>query len=123
MNIFSQDSKRTELRRIPLFAALPRHRFDLLARTADVVEVPAEVELIREGGSGHEFFAISEGEVEVSQSGTPIATEQAGDVFGEIALLHGVPRTATVRTTAPSRLFVLDARSFRSVLADRFAPR
>jgi CRP-like cAMP-binding protein len=123
MNIFSQDSKRTELRRIPLFAALPRRRFDLLARTADVVEVPAEVELIREGAGGHEFFAISEGEVEVSQGGTAIATEQAGDVFGEIALLHGVPRTATVRTTAPSRLFVLDARSFRSVLADRFAPR
>jgi hypothetical protein len=58
-NIFSRtDRKRDELGAIPLFAELPRHRFELLARTADVVEVPAGTELIREGETGHEFFAI-----------------------------------------------------------------
>ena len=120
MGFFSRDPKRDELRRIPLFSTLPRWRLDLLTRTADVIEVPAGTELIREGESGLEFFAISEGEVEVSQGGRTIATEQAGDVFGEIALLHRIPRTATVRTTTSSRLFVLDARAFRSVLADSF---
>jgi CRP-like cAMP-binding protein len=98
MSIFSRDPKRDELRQIRLFAALPRRQLDLLTRTADVVEVPAGTELIRE--AGREFFAISEGEVEISKAGTPIATEQAGDVLGEIALLYGIPRTATVRTTA-----------------------
>ena len=121
MNIFSRNPKRTELRHIPLFATLSRRELDLLARTADIVEVPAGTELIREGESGGEFFAIAEGEVEISRDGTPIATEQAGDVFGEIALLHGIPRTATVRTTAPSRLFVLNAQAFRSILAGSFA--
>ena len=120
MNIFSRDPKRDELRRIPLFARLPRRRLDLLSRTADVVEVPAGTELIREGERGREFFAISAGEVEISQAGRPIATEGAGDVFGELALLYGIPRTATVRTTASSRLFVLESRAFHSVLADSF---
>jgi trk system potassium uptake protein len=121
MNFFSKDPKREELRSIPIFAGLPRHEFELLARNADVVEVPAGTELIREGETGREFFAIADGEVEISKEGEPIATEEAGDVFGEIALLYGVPRTATVTATTPSRLFVVDQRAFRSVLADSFA--
>jgi hypothetical protein len=114
------DPKRTELRRIGLFAALPRKRFDLLVRTADIVEVPAGTVLIREGEIGHEFFAIAEGEVEVSSGGEAIR-EQAGDVFGELALLYGIPRTATVMTTSPSRLFVLTAQGFQSVFAPCFS--
>jgi len=121
MKLFSKDTKRDELKRIPLFAELPKREFEILARNADVVEVPAGTELIREGESGREFFAIAEGEVEVSQAGRPIATEETGDVFGEIALLHGIPRTATVTATEPSRLFVVDQRAFRSLLADSFA--
>ena len=121
MNFFSKDTKRDELRSIPLFAQLPRRAFDLLVRNADVFEVPAGTELIREGENGREFFAIAEGEVEISKAGRAIATEETGDVFGEIALLYGVPRTATVTATEPTRLFVVDQRAFRSVLADSFA--
>jgi CRP-like cAMP-binding protein len=121
MNVLTRDPKREGLRHIPLFAGLPRRKLDLLTRTADLVEVPPGTELIREGETGHEFFAIADGEVEVSQGGVPIATEVDGDVFGELALLHGIPRTATVTTTAPSRLWVLNAQAFRSVLADSFA--
>jgi CRP-like cAMP-binding protein len=120
MSIFANDLKQQELRRIPLFATLPRRELKLLARTADLVDVPAGKELIHEGETGREFFAIAEGEVEISQNGKPIATEQAGEFFGEIALLHDVPRTATVTATTPSSLFVLTAQAFRSILASRF---
>jgi CRP-like cAMP-binding protein len=121
MRLFSHDAKRDELRAIPLFAGLPSRDFELVARNSDLVEVPAGTTLIREGDYGREFFAIAEGEVEISRDGTPIATEQAGDVFGEIALLHDVPRTATVRATTPLRLYVLTAPAFRGLLAERFA--
>jgi hypothetical protein len=114
-----RDPRRAELERIPMFAALSRQRFDLLVRTADVIDVPADTVLIREGETGREFFAIAEGEVEISSGGAAI-TEQAGDFFGEFALMYGVPRTATVRTTAPSRLFVLHAQAFRSIVAHSF---
>ena len=114
------DPKRVELRRIPLFAALPRQRFDLLVHTADVVDVPAGKVVVREGETGREFFAIAQGEVEISSGGAAIK-EQAGAVFGEFAILYGVPRTATVRTTAPSRLIVLSAQAFRSILSPSFA--
>ena len=106
-----------ELGRIPLFAGLPQDRFDLLAGNAEVVTVPAGTELIREGDPGDEFFAIADGEVEISKRGRRVATERAGGVFGEIALLRGIPRTATVTTTAPSRLFVLQAQAFHSLVA------
>jgi len=117
------DPKRAALRRIPLFATLPRQRFDLLVRTADVVDVPAGTEVIREGDRGREFFAIADGQVEISKGGRAVAIENAGDVFGEIALLHGIPRTATVTTTEPSRLFVLTPQGFRSLVAPSFADR
>jgi CRP-like cAMP-binding protein len=121
MNIFTRNEKREDLSHIPLFATLPRKRRELLERTADLIEVPAGTELIREGDEGHEFFAIAEGEVEISKDGSTIAIEEAGDVFGEIALLYGIPRTATVRTTVPSRLYVLNKQAFRSIVADSFA--
>src|SRR5438552_3666502 len=121
MNFFSHDPKRDELKAIPLFAQLPHRDFGLVARNSDVVDVPAGATLIREGDSGHEFFAIAEGEVEISQSGTHVATEHAGDFFGEIALLHDIPRTATVTAKTPVRLYVLTSHAFRSLLADRFA--
>src|SRR5215471_17699447 len=116
----SHDTKREELRRIPLFAELTRKQLDLLTRNTEILEVPAGKMLIKEGKSGHEFFAISEGAVKISKAGTEVAVGGAGDVFGEIALLHGVPRTATVTTTVPSRLFVLTRQAFRSLLVPSF---
>jgi CRP-like cAMP-binding protein len=121
MSLFAHDPKRDELRAIPLFAELPKREFELLTRNSDLVEVPAGATLIREGDRGYEFFAIAEGEVEISQGGTPIATEGAGDVFGELALLHDIPRTATVKAKTPARLYVLTDRAFRSLLAGSFA--
>src|SRR6478736_2176990 len=114
MNLFSHDPKRDELKGIPLFAELPSRDFE-------VVELPVGTTVIREGDRGREFFAIADGEVEISQGGTPVATERAGDFFGEIALLHDVPRTATVKAKTPLRLYVLTSRAFRSLLAARFA--
>jgi CRP-like cAMP-binding protein len=123
MRLFGRDAKTEALRRIPLFAQLSRRQLELLALNADAVDVPPGTRIVREGELGQEFFAIEDGEVEVTKGGKRIATERSGDFFGEIALLENKPRTATVTTIAPSRLFVLTAQAFRSLLADAPAVR
>ncbi len=69
-----------------------------------------------EGEPGDRFYLIEEGEVEVFEQGTYRRNEGPGESFGEIALLHDVPRTATVRTTAPTRLLALEREQFLSAV-------
>jgi len=65
MNIFTRDPKRKELSHIPLFATLPRQRLELLTRTADVIEVPAGTELIREGEPVASMYLLVDGTLRV----------------------------------------------------------
>jgi CRP-like cAMP-binding protein len=55
---------------------------------------------------------IVHGDVSVTQDGQVIAERTSGDHLGEIALLRDVPRTATVTTTTPTELLVLDRVAF-----------
>lgn len=114
MRLFTKDPKIDALKRVPLFAELPRHELELLARNTDEIDVSTGDVLVREGETGREFFAIADGEVEVDKGHKRLAS---GDYFGEIALLEETPRTATVRATAPTHLFVLTRQGFDSFVA------
>jgi 3-mercaptopyruvate sulfurtransferase SseA/class 3 adenylate cyclase len=103
-------------------AKLPQRELRLLAPSAELIDVPAGTELIREGEMAREFFAIAHGEVEISEGGIAIATAEAGDFFGEIGLLFAGRTTATVTAKVPSRVHVVKAQAFRSVLAGGPAP-
>ena len=59
---------------------------------------------------------ILDGEASASRGGVPVATLGPGDFFGELGLLDGPRRTATVTATTPMRLLVVGAREFRSML-------
>jgi CRP-like cAMP-binding protein len=74
--------------------------------------------LIRQGDLGDRFFVLERGAAEAEVDGTIVATYGPGDGFGEIALLHDVPRTATVRVTEPSRVMALDRTQFLAVLTE-----
>jgi CRP-like cAMP-binding protein len=113
------DQKLDLLRRVPLFAGLANREVEEIGRLTDTIDLPAGRELTHEGGYGAEFFVIVEGTVEVERDGRHLRTLEAGDFFGEIALIDGGPRTATVRTTGPVRLLMLGHREFHSLL-DRF---
>jgi CRP-like cAMP-binding protein len=80
------------------------------------MEVPAGKAICEEGTTGREFFAIVEGEADVTRKGERLATRGAGDFVGEIALLTDVPRTATVTATTPLHVFVLTRQAFHSLL-------
>jgi len=76
--------------------------------------------IIREGDPADSFFILTRGAASVRQSGPSgereISTLQPGDFFGEIGLLTGTARNATVRATAPTEVLVLDAEGFKDLV-------
>ena len=104
--------------RVPLFAGCSKRELGEIASLADELALPAGRRLAAEGASGTEFVVIVEGAADVKRGGRVVNRLRTGDFLGEIALITGRKRTATVTTTEPSRLLVLTAQSFRTLLRD-----
>jgi CRP/FNR family cyclic AMP-dependent transcriptional regulator len=111
-----QSDKIDELKKVPLFSALNRRHLDVIARHADEVKRDAGTVLARQGARGLEFLLIVEGSARVEKDGKVIARLGAGDFFGEMSLLDGQPRSATVVADSPVVLLVVDVRSFGRLL-------
>jgi CRP-like cAMP-binding protein len=108
----------TELEEATLFAGLSRRHLTLVRRLSTPIELPAGHVLAHEGERGAEFFVVVEGAVEVVQRGTLVATRGAGSPLGEIALLAGGRRTATLIAQTPVRARVSSRREFSGLLAE-----
>jgi CRP/FNR family transcriptional regulator, cyclic AMP receptor protein len=106
------------LKRVPLFAACSQRELAEIASLADELDLPAARDLTREGASGWEFIILVAGEADVVREGRVVNELGPGDFVGEIALVSGKPRTATVRTRGPSRVLVLAASGFRTLMRD-----
>ncbi len=104
------------LKRVPLFEDCSKRELDEIAAIADELAIQEGRELTREGATGQEFLVIIEGAADVKRKGRKVNALGSGDFLGEIALVTGAPRTATVTTTKPSRMLVITARDFKSVL-------
>ncbi|WP_428700225.1 cation:proton antiporter [Stappia sp.] len=100
---------------LPLFRDLPEDRIRAIARLMRPrFAVPGD-SLIRKGERGDTAYFISSGAVEVSTDTMRIRLGR-GDVFGEIALVTGEPRTADVRALGYCNLLVLSRSEFRSLM-------
>jgi CRP-like cAMP-binding protein len=110
------DKRAARLKVVPLFAHCDNRQIDFIATQVEEMDFPAGRVLCTEGTYGGDFFILESGTADVTRGGEKIATMQSGDFFGEIALVDGGRRTATVTTTAPSRAFVLGPRQFQNVL-------
>jgi Cyclic nucleotide-binding domain/Major Facilitator Superfamily len=97
---------------LPMFAPLPLAVTDLLAAQIQPRQFPAGAAVMREGEAGDHFHLITEGSAAVSVRGAPRPSLQRGDCFGEIALLRGIPRTATVTAEQPLRTLALGREEF-----------
>jgi CRP/FNR family transcriptional regulator, cyclic AMP receptor protein len=110
-----KDRKRELIKAVPLFAHCSKKELARLASELDEIEMPKGRVLTREGEMGREFVVLVDGSAEVTKDGRRVNLLGAGDFLGEIALISGGPRTATVTTTSDSDLLILTARSFARV--------
>src|SRR2546425_361841 len=89
------------LARVPLFAALPKRHLRSVAGIAKEERFAEKAEIAREGRPGDDFYVILAGQARVLRKGKTINRLMPGDFFGEIALLDGGPRTASVIAETP----------------------
>ena len=102
---FAEETRRREFLRT----------WDLVAKVLRPREFPAGGVIVRRGERGDCMYFIASGEVEIRLTHDPIYLG-AGQFFGEIALLTGGPRTATVVAACPSTLLLLDIADFRDLV-------
>ena len=114
----SHDRYLEHLRRVQLFSSCSTRELQRIARMVDEIDVDAGRVLTTEGMIAHEAFIIVSGAASVSIQGTDVATLGPGQQFGELALLDGGPRTATVVATSPMTLLVMTHQAFMSLLDD-----
>jgi CRP/FNR family cyclic AMP-dependent transcriptional regulator len=112
----ARDEKIELLRTVPLFAELGNRELERISTLADIIDLPAERTIMSQGERGAEMFVLVEGNARVERDGESLGDRGAGEVLGEIALLDGGPRTATVTLTEPSRLLVLARREFHALM-------
>lgn len=96
------------LARVPIFSGLSRRELEAVARQGKEVRHREGRVLAREGETGLGFFLILEGEARVTVEGRFRRTLGPGDFFGEISLLDGGVRTATVVAETPMALLRID---------------
>lgn len=109
-------SHKDHLSAVPLFSSLSNRDLQKIAKASTELEVPEGRQLIEQGATGHEGFVIVKGEATVKRNGRKVATLGPGDVFGELSLFDGGPRSATVTADTPLQVLVIGQREFSAVL-------
>lgn len=104
------------LKNIELFSELSAKELRDVAKLMTPVAVKAGRDLTVEGEPGREFMIILEGTATVRRNGRVVATLGPGDFFGEMAVIAGVPRTATVTADTDMTLEALNRREFSTLL-------
>jgi CRP-like cAMP-binding protein len=101
---------------VPLFAGLSKRHLKRIADLAVTRRVDRYTAIVREGTRGDAFFVILDGSAVVRKNGRRRARLRAGDSFGELALLDGAPRTATVEAEQETLCMQLGRTSFAKML-------
>jgi len=114
-----KDAKTELIKRAPLFSQCSKRELEAISGIADEIDLKEGKELTRQGKPGREFFVLVEGTADVIKNDRKVSTLNAMDFFGEIALIHQSPRTATVKATSPVRALVINDRNFRRLMTEQ----
>jgi len=114
----SQDDRIDRLEEVGLLSGCSRRQLRAIARISEVIEVPEDTVLARSGAPGEEFFLILDGSARVEVSPRKRARLEPGQYFGEMSLLDGGPRSASVVAETPLRLLVIKRRDFATLLRE-----
>jgi CRP-like cAMP-binding protein len=106
----------TALQRAELFRDLPQKQLKRIRDVGKEMSFRAGADVVAEGEGAGRFFLILDGTAEVLVRGSRRAELGPGDAVGEIALLDGGTRTATVKAASDLRTFSLASWNFRPLL-------
>jgi len=105
-----------DLQEIELFSELSKRDLKAVSKLMTETHVAAGAELMREGEAGREFMVILDGEATVRRGRRVLARVETGDFLGELAVIAGMPRSATVTADTDMTVSVLNRREFSSLL-------
>ena len=112
----SRDARIRHLQRVPLFSGFSEDELRRVVDLSEIVELPAGSVVAQMGEPGDSFFVIIDGTVAVQ---TPVGTGgelRPGDFFGEMSLLDGEPRSATITAATDLRLLIVARTNFWRLL-------
>jgi CRP/FNR family transcriptional regulator, cyclic AMP receptor protein len=107
------------LQNVPLFAGMTSQELLDVAGIVKEVTFPSDTTIIREDDIGDYMFILVEGEVLIHRRSVQICKLRSRDFFGEISILDGGPRSASVTTLSNCQLLRIDQRDFWQILIDR----
>ena len=109
------------LKKVPLFSELDRRELEQVAASMRERRVAAGDVVLEQGSGGAGFFVVDEGEADVTVDGKAVGTVGPGDYFGEIALLTGSDRTATVTAKTDMRCYGMTSWDFKPLVESNSA--
>jgi CRP/FNR family transcriptional regulator, cyclic AMP receptor protein len=105
-----------QLSGVDLFSTCTSRELTLIARVTEERSVEVGTAVVEQGAAGSQLYLIVAGQAEVVRDGRSVAQLGPGQYFGELAVLDGAPRGATVTATSQLELLVLGQREVAAVL-------
>jgi CRP/FNR family cyclic AMP-dependent transcriptional regulator len=102
----------------PLFGGVTGEDLAAIGDRALEVEFPTDHVIARQGEIGTGFFVVVDGSVRVVRDGDELARLGPGDFFGEMSVIDGLPRVATVVTSVPTRCLALASWEFEQLVLE-----
>src|SRR5438067_7329604 len=106
------------LANVDLFEGLPKKALRQIAESGKEMSFDAGAVVCKEGESDGRFYLIEDGSAQVTIRGRDVNQLGSGDYFGEISIIDGEPRSATVAASTPLRTLSMTSWNFRSILKE-----